>query len=62
MQILQEVIKAAPKDQVFTIVGHADAKTGSPEYNQKLSERRAKVFTITSLSRVLTPTSSLGRV
>ena len=42
MQILQEVIKAAPKDQVFTIVGHADAKTGSPEYNQKLSERRAK--------------------
>ncbi len=42
MQILQEVINAAPKDQVFTIVGHADAKTGSPEYNQKLSERRAK--------------------
>ena len=42
MQILQEVINAAPKDQVFTIVGHADAKTGSAEYNQKLSERRAK--------------------
>lgn len=42
MQILQEVINAAPKSQVFTIVGHADAKTGSAEYNQKLSERRAK--------------------
>ena len=42
MQILQEVIKAAPKDQEFTIVSNADAKTGSPEYNQKLSERRAK--------------------
>lgn len=42
LQILQETINAAPKDQVFTLVGHADAKTGSPEYNQKLSERRAK--------------------
>ncbi|MBR2072113.1 MAG: OmpA family protein, partial [Alistipes sp.] len=35
-------IAAAPKDQVFTIVGHADAKTGSAEYNQKLSEKRAE--------------------
>ena len=42
MQVLQETIAAAPKDQVFTIVGHADAKTGSAEYNQKLSEKRAK--------------------
>ncbi len=42
MQLLAETIAAAPKDQVFTIVGHADAKTGSPEYNQKLSEKRAK--------------------
>lgn len=42
MQVLQETIAAAPKDQVFTIVGHADAKTGSAEYNQKLSEKRAE--------------------
>ena len=42
MQLLAETIAAAPKDQVFTIVGHADVKTGSAEYNQKLSEKRAK--------------------
>ncbi len=42
MQILAETIAAAPKDQVFTLVGHADDETGSPEYNQKLSEKRAK--------------------
>ena len=42
MQILKETIAAAPKDQVFTIVGHADAKTGAAAYNQKLSEKRAK--------------------
>ncbi|MBR3887464.1 MAG: OmpA family protein [Alistipes sp.] len=42
MQVLQETIANAPKDQVFTIVGHADAKTGSAEYNQKLSEKRAE--------------------
>ena len=38
MQLLAETIAAAPKDQVFTLVGHADDETGSPEYNQKLSE------------------------
>ena len=42
MQLLAETIAAAPKDQVFTLVGHADDETGSPEYNQKLSEKRAK--------------------
>ena len=42
MQILAETIAAAPKDQVFTLVGHADDETGTPEYNQKLSEKRAK--------------------
>ena len=42
MQLLAETINAAPKDQVFTIVGHADVKTGTAEYNQKLSEKRAK--------------------
>ena len=42
MQILAETIAAAPKDQVFTLVGHADDETGSAEYNQKLSEKRAK--------------------
>ena len=42
MQVLQETIANAPKDQVFTIVGHADAKTGAAAYNQKLSEKRAE--------------------
>ncbi len=42
LQVLQETIAAAPKDQVFTIVGHADAKTGAAAYNLKLSEKRAK--------------------
>ena len=42
MQLLAETIAAAPKDQVFTLVGHADDETGTPEYNQKLSEKRAK--------------------
>lgn len=42
MQVLKETIEAAPKSQVFTIVGHADAKTGAAAYNQKLSEKRAK--------------------
>ena len=42
MQLLAEAIAAAPKDQVFTIVGHADVETGSAEYNKKLSEKRAK--------------------
>ena len=42
MQLLAETMKAAPKDQVFTLVGHADVKTGTAEYNQKLSEKRAK--------------------
>ena len=42
MQLLAEAMKAAPKDQVFTLVGHADVKTGTAEYNQKLSEKRAK--------------------
>ena len=42
MQILQQTIAEAPKTQVFTIVGHADEKTGTPAYNQQLSEKRAK--------------------
>ena len=42
MQLIAETIAAAPKDQVFTIVGHADDETGTPSYNQKLSEKRAK--------------------
>ena len=42
MQILQQTIAEAPKTQVFTIVGHADEKTGTPAYNQQLSEKRAE--------------------
>lgn len=39
---LATVIKNSPEAQVFEIVGHADAKTGTNEYNQKLSEKRAE--------------------
>jgi outer membrane protein OmpA-like peptidoglycan-associated protein len=42
MQLLCNTIAEAPKDQTFTIIGHADPKTGSPSYNQSLSEKRAK--------------------
>lgn len=42
MQVLQQTIAEAPKTQVFTIVGHADEKTGTPAYNQQLSEKRAE--------------------
>ena len=42
MQLLAQSINEAPKEQVFTIVGHADEETGTPAYNQKLSEKRAK--------------------
>ena len=34
----------------FTIAGHTDAK-GSPEYNQKLSERRAEAVRAVQIGR-----------
>lgn len=42
LELVTKTIKEAPADKIFTIVGHADAKTGSPAYNQTLSEKRAK--------------------
>ena len=42
LELVMKTIKEAPADRVFSIVGHADAKTGSPAYNQTLSEERAK--------------------
>lgn len=42
LELVTKAIKEAPADRIFTIVGHADAKTGSPAYNQTLSEKRAK--------------------
>ncbi len=42
LQLVCEAIKEAPDATKFTIVGHADAGTGTPAYNQKLSENRAK--------------------
>ncbi len=38
---IAEAIKRAP-DKTFTIFGSADRQTGSPVYNQNLSERRAQ--------------------
>ncbi len=42
LHLLKQTIMDAPKDQIFHIVGYADADTGTPQYNQALSERRAK--------------------
>ena len=42
LELVVKTINEAPQDKTFTIVGHADAKTGSPAYNMTLSERRAK--------------------
>ncbi len=42
LQLVGEAIKESPEATKFTIVGHADAGTGTPQYNQKLSEHRAK--------------------
>lgn len=42
LQLLKQTIMEAPKEQVFHIVGYADADTGTAQYNKTLSERRAK--------------------
>ena len=42
LELVMKTIKEAPADRTFTIVGHADAKTGSSAYNQTLSDERAK--------------------
>lgn len=42
LDLLADVIKNSPEKQVFTIEGSADSKTGSADYNKKLSEKRAK--------------------
>lgn len=42
LQLVVDAIKESPDDTKFTIVGHADAATGTPAYNQALSERRAE--------------------
>ena len=42
LDLKADLIKKGPKDQVYTIEGHADAQTGSAAINKKLSEQRAK--------------------
>ena len=42
LDALASVIKNSNNDQKFTITGHADSQTGTNEYNQKLSEKRAE--------------------
>lgn len=42
LELLKQTIMEAPKDQIFHIVGYADADTGTAQYNQTLSEHRAK--------------------
>jgi outer membrane protein OmpA-like peptidoglycan-associated protein len=42
LQLVADTIKESPDGTNFTIVGHADADTGTAEFNQALSERRAE--------------------
>ena len=42
LQLVVDTIKESPDGTNFTIVGHADADTGTAEFNQALSERRAE--------------------
>lgn len=42
LDLKADLIKNGPKDQVYTIEGHADPQTGTAAINQRLSEKRAK--------------------
>lgn len=42
LDLKADLIKEGPKDQVYTIEGHADPQTGTAAINQRLSEQRAK--------------------
>ena len=43
LDLKADQIKNGPKNQVYTIEGHADPQTGTAAINQRLSEQRAKV-------------------
>ena len=42
LEVMADVIKNGPSDRVYTVYGHADAQTGTPEINQRVAEKRAK--------------------
>ena len=42
LNLQADLIKQGPKNQIYTIEGHADAQTGTAAVNQRLSVQRAK--------------------
>lgn len=42
LDLMADMIKNGPKDRVYHLAGHADKQTGTPIFNQKISEKRAK--------------------
>lgn len=42
LDLMADMIKNGPADRVYQLSGHADKETGSAEFNQKVSEKRAK--------------------
>ncbi len=43
LKLIVAAMKEAPADKKFTLVGHADSQTGTPEFNKRIAEKRAKV-------------------
>ncbi len=43
LEVIADVIKKGPADRVYTIEGHADAQTGTPEGNKRVAENRARM-------------------
>lgn len=43
LKLIVDAMKKAPADKHFTLVGHADSQTGTPEFNKRIAEKRAKV-------------------
>lgn len=42
LDLMADMIKNGPKDRVYHLAGHADKETGSANFNQKISDKRAK--------------------
>lgn len=55
LDLIAEQIKNGPKDNVYTIEGHADAGTGNDHINDPLSARRAKAVKDYLVSKGVNP-------
>lgn len=55
LDLKADLIKNGPKNQVYTIEGHADPQTGTAAINQRLSEQRAKAVYDYLVSKGVSP-------